>query len=990
MQFKTIGIRAFAATVLALAITFAMSGSAMAQGTQSATLSGRVTSSDGAGLPGVTVQLKSPALLGERVAVTDATGSYIFRGLPPGQGASAYTVTFALSGFATVERKIEVQLADQAGEANAVLSVANVQESVDVTAEAPSILSTPQLGANLRAETVDKLATARTLQGIATLSPGLSDGFRTPQGQAGGQLSIAGAFAYDNVFLLNGVDINDNLFGNPHNLFIEDAIEEVKVITNGVSAEYGRFSGGVINAVTKRGGNRFSGSLRMDFTNPVWQDETAFEKDQLSKNVAGAKPHASVLSHPYQATLGGPIVKDRLWFFGAARREKTTEARTLSVTGIGYDFGTINNRYEGKLTGSIAANHTLQANYIRNPTTQNNNASINTTFSIDPATLVNRSLPNDLFSANYNGVLTSNLFIEAQYSRKKFGFRNSGSSFTDIKDSPFLAQGRTGIGANSHFNAPYFDNADPENRDNNQYTASLSYFLTTGSAGRHDLKVGAERYTSVRTGGNSQSSTNYVFQTDPKLVNGVPVKDSAGEFIPIFTPGVSRIQNWLPVRGAQVDLHTLSLYVNDRWQLSRQWTFNVGARYERYNPETTQAGIVSPQSSALVPRLSAAFDVKGDGQWILIASYAHYAGKQSETQYADNTNVGNPNLITLQYGGPLGEGFGFAPGFNLANYSVIGGSFPVNNVFLDEGLKTPITKEWTLQAGTRLGRKGDLKFAYAQRKTTNFLDEFITIDLGKTTIQQNGQTFGPFDNQFVTNTDLPNRSYQALDGIFNYRITDRWTVVANYTHQFKNDGNFAGEAANQPGNYSIIGDRPEFYSEARHYPTGHLDQYERDRVRAFSTYDLGLGAFGHASLGVLYRYDSPGAFSFIANNVPVSAIQRARNPGYASPPTLNTNLFFGERGTGRFESSHLFDVALNYEIPVWKTARPWFKAELRNAFNKQPLIQYNTTISVDPASPVDELGLPTGYINGPNFGKVTSNAHTPIPREFRVSVGFRF
>jgi hypothetical protein len=982
-----------AGAVLALAVmsAAALTGVAHAQGTQSATLTGQVKATDGSSLPGVAVTIKSPSLQGERTAITDSNGSYIFRGLPPGQGAQAYTVTFALTGFGTVERKVEVALAGTA-EADVSMAVATVQESVDVTAEAPSILNTAQIGANMRAETVDKLASARTLQGIATLSPGLSDGFRTPQGSAGGQLSIAGAFAYDNVFLLNGVDINDNLFGNANNLFIEDAIEEVKVITNGVSAEYGRFSGGVINAVTKRGGNRFSGSFRMDFTNPVWQDETAFEKDQISKNVAGAKPHASKTSHPYQITLGGPILKDRLWFFGATRREKTTEARSLSVTGIGYDFETINNRYEAKLTGSITSNHTLQAAYSRNPTSQNNNASINTTFSIDPATLVNRTLPNDLFVANYNGVLTPSLFVEAQYSRKTFGFRNSGSSFTEIKDSPFLAQGRTGLAVNSHYNAPYFDNNDPENRNNNQYTAALSYFLSTSSAGRHDLKFGFERYTSLRTGGNSQSSTNYVFQTDPKLSGGVPVKDASGEFIPVFTPGVSRVQNWLPVRGAQVDLHTLSLYVNDRWQLGNRWSFNIGGRYERYNPDTTQAGIVSPQSSALVPRLGATFDVKGDGQWILIASYGHYAGKQSETQFADNTNVGNPNLVTLQYAGPLGEGFGFAPGFNLANYTVVGGSFPVANVALDEGLATPITKEWTLQAGTRLGRRGEFKLAYAHRTTNDFIEDFITRDLGTTTINQDGRTFGPFDNVFVSNSELPNRSYQALDAIFNYRFGDKWSFVANWTHQFKNEGNFTGEAANQPGISSIIADRPEFYNEVRHFPTGNLDQYERDRVRAYSTYDFAFGRAGRASLGVLYRYDSPGAFSFIANNVPVSAIQRSRNPGYASPPTLNTNLFFASegRGSGRFESSHLFDAALNYEVPVWKTARPWFKLELRNVFNSQPLIQYNTVISVDPASPVDELGLATGFIRGANFGKVTSNAHTPVPREFRFSVGFRF
>ena len=92
-------------------------------------------------------------------------------------------------------------------------------------------------------------------------SPSSRPASRTTAPNAG-QVTIGGAFAYDNVFLINGVDINDNLFGTANNLFIEDAIEETQVLTSGISAEYGRFSGGVVNVVTKRGGDIFSGSFR--------------------------------------------------------------------------------------------------------------------------------------------------------------------------------------------------------------------------------------------------------------------------------------------------------------------------------------------------------------------------------------------------------------------------------------------------------------------------------------------------------------------------------------------------------------------------------------------------------------------------------------------------------------------------------------------------------------------------------------------------------
>src|SRR5262249_15812073 len=130
-------------------------------------------------------------------------------------------------------------------------------------------------------------------------------------------------------------------------------------------------------------------------------------------------------------------------------------------------------------------------------------------------------------------------------------------------------------------------------------------------------------------------------------------------------------------------------------------------------------------------------------------------------------------------------------------------------------------------------------------------------------------------------------------------------------------------------------------------------------------------------------------FSYLANNVPITSIQKSRDPGYARPPTTQT-LYFGDRGIGSYEAAHLFDFALNYELPVWKTASPWFKAEVRNPFDAQPLIGCNTTVTPDTAGPVDSLGLPINYVKGPSFGKGTQNSHYPIPREFFVSVGFRF
>src|SRR5262249_7439136 len=145
--------------------------------------------------------------------------------------AGDYEVKFELSGFGDVTQKTTVPLGLTV-EQNVVMRAAGVAETVRVVAEAPTVIANPVVGANFKREEIDALATPRTIQGIAQLAPAVNEA--SPNA---GQIVINGAFAFDSVFMVNGVDINDNLFAQPQNLFIEDAIEETQVLTSGISAE---------------------------------------------------------------------------------------------------------------------------------------------------------------------------------------------------------------------------------------------------------------------------------------------------------------------------------------------------------------------------------------------------------------------------------------------------------------------------------------------------------------------------------------------------------------------------------------------------------------------------------------------------------------------------------------------------------------------------------------------------------------------------------
>src|SRR5262249_22765900 len=154
-----------------------------------------------------------------------------------------------------------------------------------------------------------------------------------------------------------------------------------QVLTSGISAEYGRFSGGVVNAITKSGGNKFSGSFRVNFSNPTWSAITPFEEEHDTTRT-------SVLNDTYEATLGGPIVVDKLWFFSPGRLAKQTTSTSFPATGIKYDTPSDNKRGEVKVTATPIANHTFTGNFTTNPTTETVPAIGG--FEIDPATLVTR------------------------------------------------------------------------------------------------------------------------------------------------------------------------------------------------------------------------------------------------------------------------------------------------------------------------------------------------------------------------------------------------------------------------------------------------------------------------------------------------------------------------------------------------------------------------------------------------------------------------
>ena len=364
-------------------------------------------------------------------------------------------MTFVLSGFGRQQRTLAVA-PTQTVPLNVTLGLATLDETVNVVGKAADVLTqTAQVATNFPQELVAMLPTNRDINSVLLMAPAVH-----PSGP-GGNYSIAGAMSFESLYLVNGVTVNENLRGQAFNIYIEDAIQETTVATDGVSAEYGRFSGGLVNVITKSGGNRFSGSFRESLFNDNWRALVAGNGNyaapaegvtrQTCNTVTSlngaqvADPHCFpndtkidkvVPTHEY--VFGGPVRRDRLWFFTAGRFQNQQVSRnTIQPINLAYQSEDQRKRFEVKLTGSVTSNDRFEGAYAKESLKQLKqlkqlNNTFSTASSMDTASLYNRDTPLDLYTLNYNGILTPQLFVEARVSARHCSFIGSGSPFTDI------------------------------------------------------------------------------------------------------------------------------------------------------------------------------------------------------------------------------------------------------------------------------------------------------------------------------------------------------------------------------------------------------------------------------------------------------------------------------------------------------------------------------------------------------------------------------
>jgi len=949
----------------------ALGGAALySQGTQTANITGSVVDSAGAPIAGVVVRLTSPALQGVRTYTTDAAGKFIARLLPPG----TYTIQYTKDGLET--RKVTEALGiDQTFSPKVTLTKVG-GAVVEVIAAAPAVDKTDvKTASNYRADAVDLLPNARSMEGVALLTPGVTAG-------VGGRVQIRGAMTSGNLYLLDGQNIADNAYNNRGLAVIDDSIEETQIITGAMSAEYGDVDGGVINSITRSGSNQFAGQLRWELDNPSWNATTPFQDRPAIANILGERKTFS---------LSGPILKDKLWFAGSYY---TTKSNTTGVIGFdlaanasnfalgggngpggfgaGYTAGTNEVRRQLKLTWSINQDHTLVGSYMRNATNQTNrNYSAG-----ELRSLVPQISTSDFYNIALRSAWTSNFTTELRFGRKNQMLSAGGAA-----NGESVIYNYTGGG---YYNNGIFSSTDGgDNRGNK--TLNLKASLFWNMAGSHQTDFGFDYYEGIRRARNEQSPTGLTF--------GV-----AGMNLASRSAIPTDMWVWTATDGEAKNFST-GLYVNDKWSIDQHWNIQIGARFDTYKAQN-EAKAKTAGASGFSPRLGMKFDLFGDSKHIFGLSYAKYNGKVLEGITNSVTGQGNPIEVDLTAFSYANAGYDWDPAAritfaalqNPALYDPTDIGYynnPTVNVKLNDKMKAPTVEELqgSYAYSFNFGAYGDgyIKVTGVTKKWKNLMD--VSVGNNGTVTNAVGQVL--YIKLWDNNPDAK-REYKGLEVESQYNH-NQWSYLGSITWSSLK-GNYEGEGTSSPARGEGIhsfdvqnGVQMYDYNDtvAYGYLSGHVPI--RMRVTGNRTFN---NAYGKTSVGLVYRFDSGSHFSN------TRSITRARlNPALSSQwGTTGTQYKDQTRGAGVFNAAAYLDLAVTHDFPLFKAMgkdiTAFAKFNIGNVLNHQQAITFST--SWGSATGTYPTALASPWVQGSAYGKQTGNANYGAGRTLAISAGFRF
>ncbi len=560
----------------------------------------------GAAVPGATVTVTGPALQGALTEVSDSEGRFRFPSLPPGR----YSVKAELASFKTVDQgNIEVGL-DRTVTVPITMQLASVSETVTVTGVSPIIDGTSTVTGVIADEALlTRLPVRRDIYSATRFAAGVVDDAVGP--------TVYGSSGAENQYIIDGLNTTGVELSSKGKNVNMDFIDQVETKTGGLPAEYGRNTGGIVNAVTKSGSNTFKGSL-FGFSEGGFlqaDDSTRDERPQTTTQVVDVAHRAD-----FGGTLGGFIVKDRLWFFGAIdyadEKRDTTVIRDIDSPGSPSINSVIpatikNTLFAAKLTYKVGTGHTVTGSVYGDPTTRTGNI-----FAVaGPASTWDgeRKTGGTNLVGKYDGIFHRNYLVSAIASRhsekeENFGLGRDITNFIDATVNPNALSGGFGFFQDQEFH-----------RD--EYKADLSTFF-----GPHSVKAGIdyEHITAVNSNFNGGAGQRlYTLRTASGTIyyrHRFYINDRA--------PGYDRgnPSTWqfaLPLT-SEPDSRNTAWYVQDSWRVGAGLTINGGIRWEGQDVRSRDKVSAFKLTDNWAPRVGFVWDVTRNNKSKLYANWGRY------------------------------------------------------------------------------------------------------------------------------------------------------------------------------------------------------------------------------------------------------------------------------------------------------------------------------------------------------------------------------
>ncbi len=569
---------------LIVAMALSILAAAQMEAATTSRLEGRVVDDQGAPLAGVQVTITSESLIGGPATTSsDLEGRFAFHLLSVGD----YTVETTLVGYVPAAATASVRL-DRTAAVTLRMTATSFSGEIEVGADVPIV--------DVTRSNTGEVFSEQYLQGATIGSRGRSY-YRIMDQVAGVVVParVFGATESENVHIVDGFNTIDPTSGASATHFVYDAIDEASVLTGGIGAEFGYGTGGVMNVVTKSGGNSFSGTVDARYRDQGFNESGEhFDPDE----------HPSS-SRIVSATLGGPILRDRLWFFAAFENQR------LENTPVGAPETTVEdgNYFLGKLTWSINPSNRLALKYSATPTTVDYLG-----VAYDRAPEATRLLKTSEPTAQleFNSMLSDALLLTV----------GLGFSREYLDASPMVNDLETptewDMDSDYWFSNP--PGVEFSDRDRDHHHAKLSWFVDE-ALGSHQLDVGME-YNKLRSeeaafipGGYGLVYLNNGFQ-DP------PFPDSDGDGLVDFV-----VRRNVPAESARDPISSKGdgwgLFVQDEWRPIPQLTARVGVRYDTM-AHTNTVGETVADFEKWLPRLGLAWDLGGNGRHVVRASWGRY------------------------------------------------------------------------------------------------------------------------------------------------------------------------------------------------------------------------------------------------------------------------------------------------------------------------------------------------------------------------------